>query len=527
MKNSYNKTRKRHLQYENLEKRELMAVTGALRNGVLTVTGTSKNDVISFRQTAGNVYVSGITTFWGAWQINSVVIDAGKGNDTVSFDSVSNGGQESLAESITLRTTTSGTDQVRFPGNHSVSLSGKGHTLTVSNTGVVTVDGAVQSWSNPTPDPNPPTPPNPNPNPSPSPTVTNWFDSNIIDSALKTLGSSLYTDGLIDRNDIIALLRNAEDGNTIDTTEFNDLKAIVGNSSLFGSLDYVKSLTSYVVNGTVANANYQATVLGNLYAGSNGVQMEKLINKWFLGLDRPTASGTYRQIAGTLFVNGASYSDINQGYLGDCYFMASLAETALKNPSAIANMFVVNGDGTYTVRFFNNGQPTYVTVDSYLPTDGYGNLIYAGIGKSYANSANELWTSLAEKAYVQTNEFGYIRGYLSGSGQNNYSAVEGGYIYAALGQISGQATTPWTMTSGTSSFTAFVTAFNAGKSIGFASKVTPASSSVVGSHAYAVLSYDANNQTVTLFNPWGTQYGLVTMTWAEIQGSFSYFDRTA
>jgi hypothetical protein len=34
------------------------------------------------------------------------------------------------------------------------------------------------------------------------------------------------------------------------------------------------------------------------------------------------------------------------------------------------------------------------------------------------------------------------------------------------------------------------------------------------------------NQTITLFNPWGIEYGLVTMTWAQIGQNFSYFDQT-
>jgi len=249
--------------------------------------------------------------------------------------------------------------------------------------------------------------------------------------------------------------------------------------------------------------------------------MEKLINKWFLGLDRPTAGGTYRNVSGQLFVGGAAYSDINQGYLGDCYFMASLGETALRNPSVITNMFVVNGDGTYTVRFYNNGRPEYVTVDSYLPTDSAGRLIYANLGAMYNNAGNELWTALAEKAYVQINEVGWLRG----SNQNNYAAIEGGYIFAAMGQITGRSTTAFTSTAGASSFTMFVNAFNQGKSIGFASKSS--APSVVSNHAYAVVGYNASNQTVTLFNPWGTQYGLVTMTWSQIQANFSYFDRTA
>jgi hypothetical protein len=135
--------------------------------------------------------------------------------------------------------------------------------------------------------------------------------------------------------------------------------------------------------------------------------------------------------------------------------------------------------------------------------------------------------ALAEKAYVQLNEFGFIRPGLPGTGQNAYSGINGGYIYAAIGHITGQSTSPFMMTANSTSFTTFVNAYNAGKMIGFASyATTPAGSGVVGSHAYAVVGYNAANQTVTLFNPWGTQYGLLTLTWSQVQASFQYFDRT-
>jgi hypothetical protein len=498
-----------------------MAVTATLgTNGVLNIFGSKYADQVYLNQTDGYIAVSGTNQVFAASQVSSIYIDLGKKNDVVSLNSLANGGNQALAEYAVVNAGKKQSDIVRFAG-HDVSLYGKvKQTLTVTTTGQVSLNGAVLSWSNPSPPAPDPTPPNP---PSPTP---NWFDSHVLDTALRDLGHNLYTDGLIDRNDMISLLRNAEDGSVIDSTELTDLRTITSNTTLFGSFDYVWKLSSDVVNANTANAKYQGTALGNLAAGSSSTQMDNLVNKWFLSLDRPTASGTYRQVAGQLFVGGASYTDIHQGNLGDCYFMSSLGEVALKNQAAITNMFIVNGDGTYTVRFYNNGAANYVTVDSYLPTSSGGSLIYANPGMYYANASNELWAALAEKAYVQMNEAGWTRGSLSGTGQNSYSAIEGGYIYAALGHITGQATTAFAYPTGATSFTTFVDAYNQGKMIGFASKSAPASNQVVGNHAYAVVGYDAANGTVTLFNPWGIEYGLVTMTWSQIQGSFQYFDRT-
>ena len=52
-----------------------------------------------------------------------------------------------------------------------------------------------------------------------------------------------------------------------------------------------------------------------------------------------------------------TYEDVNQGYLGDCYFLSALGEIALKDPSAIESMITSNGNGTYGVRFMVDGQP--------------------------------------------------------------------------------------------------------------------------------------------------------------------------
>ena len=63
-----------------------------------------------------------------------------------------------------------------------------------------------------------------------------------------------------------------------------------------------------------------------------------------------------------LFNNGGpSYLDVEQGAVGDCWLMASLAEVAARDPQDIKNMFTYDGTtvdngatvGLYSVRFFN------------------------------------------------------------------------------------------------------------------------------------------------------------------------------
>ena len=116
---------------------------------------------------------------------------------------------------------------------------------------------------------------------------------------------------------------------------------------------------------------------------------------------------------------------------------------------------------------------------------------------------------------------------LSGSGQNSYSAISGGYISDAWSHITGQATT-YDWTESRRQFHHVCERLQPGQVHWLCVVLaTPASSSVVGSHAYAVVGYNAQNQTVTLFNPWGIQYGLLTMSWSQIQANFQYFDRTA
>jgi len=326
-----------------------------------------------------------------------------------------------------------------------------------------------------------------------------WFDAKIRDVGIRSTARSLFSDGTLNRNEMMTIFQDSQDGNTVDATEFTDLKNLVGDSFITMP-EYVHNLSNKVVNGDLANRQYKGTSLGNLYGGSSASHLNKLVDKWFLGGDRPISidpndSSTiyeYRFASGSLFKNGVDYKDIKQGRLGDCYLLASLAAISVQHSTTIRDMFIDNGDSTYTIRFFKgDGQKDYLTVDRYLPTDSLGTLTYSGIGKVPDGSSIGLWASLAEKAYAQLNESGWLGRGEGSNGVNTYAGIGGGWgpeIYRVF-------------VGGSDSFSTInpgeiATAFNSGKAValgGFG-------------HVWAMVGYNAVSQKFVLFNPWNSDH---------------------
>lgn len=338
----------------------------------------------------------------------------------------------------------------------------------------------------------------------------------ILDAQLSSLFTTLYADGSISRNDMIQLLRTAgNDDGKVDATELADLRGIVAKGATYQMANYVQVLAGDVVNGNAANAYFGGRTLGNLTAGSSAAQMNSLVDKWFLGADHPATSYTYRSFAGSLFVNGPAYNDSNQGYLGDCYFIASLDAIAKSSPTAIQNMFIDNGDNTWTVRFYANGTADYVTVDRYLPT--YGNYaVFADARGTYSSTGTELWMPLAEKAYAQWNETGKE----GRDGKNSYASIEGGWMQTVCQQVLGKASqVSWWLPD--SDKAALIAAVSANKAVTYATNGNPGNG-MVGPHAYVVQSYNASNDTFQLYNPWGNTHP-GALTYAQLRASGQCF----
>ena len=140
-----------------------------------------------------------------------------------------------------------------------------------------------------------------------------------------------------------------------------------------------------------------------------------------------SVSWTPVQPGGSLYVDGINYDDVIQGSIANCYMVSAFSSLALQNPDAIKNAIKDNGDGTYDVRFFERGYPSYrpvtVKVDGDLPTE-FGTT--SKYGK--ARDSKEQWISVLEKAYAQW--------------KGGYEAIgNGGYPGEVMQALTGRSTT--------------------------------------------------------------------------------------
>ena len=369
--------------------------------------------------------------------------------------------------------------------------------------------------------------------------TSDWFSRNMTDPGLQDLARWDFSrDSSLTYSDMLNLFAAAESAGSVTSAELQSLQALVtiGGAAAVNMSGSVQSLTYKVVDGDPANAQFLGAPLGNLGVGSSATQLQDLVDKWFLGMDHPTIdmqylsgwSVNYALASGTLFGNGGpSYKDVYQGEEGDCWLLASAAETAAIEPSVIQSMFT--DDGTtleggvqvhiWTVRFYDNGVASYLTVDNDLPA-GNGNFVYANLSQSISSSSNVLWVPLLEKAYAQLCESGWN----ARPPSNAYASLNSGSASTSLPVITGAQESSSYPFGDASSFSS---AISSGTLLTVGSITGNSSLGIVGDHDYAVLGYNASNQTFTLLNPWGWNNGgapgILNLTWGQITQYF-YLD---
>jgi len=207
---------------------------------------------------------------------------------------------------------------------------------------------------------------------------------------------------------------------------------------------------------------------------------------------------------------GPSANDITQGQVGDCWFVAALAETALRDPSLIEKDIVQLANGTYDVTFHTSATSTLVeNVDGQLPVNSWGGLEYAQLGQD-----NCTWVPIMEKALT------YFR---NRSIPANYATLNEGSGSEALTDLG--ATKVTELLSGVSNagqlFSDVAAAISSNEAVDICTNGS--AGPLVNGHCYSVVATRIVDTTLNLFgvtltipmgeiefrNPWGNNPGFV------------------
>jgi hypothetical protein len=330
-------------------------------------------------------------------------------------------------------------------------------------------------------------------------TWTALTGSNTSVSQIATINSSLYMVASNGGND--GVYKYSGSGTT--------WTALTGSNTEAYQI-VVEGTTLYMVGSNGGSPSvWQYNGSGTSWTALTGTSLQKALGTWALTTSQPVAAVGYSAVSGTLFgPSGPTFLDVEQGDLGDCWYLSSLAATAARYPGDISSMFIYDGStvqngahvGVYTVRFYDgSGIAHYFTVDTELPWGGgYYDHPVGGSGAVNGSSSPVLWVALAEKAYAEANAQGFVT--TGAVGTNAYATMNGGDPAWAL-----QAITGWSANDYSINPSDIATAWNNGQIIVICTPNNPTSSYIVGDHAYAVVNYDPSNSLpFEAFNPWGT-----------------------
>jgi hypothetical protein len=212
---------------------------------------------------------------------------------------------------------------------------------------------------------------------------------------------------------------------------------------------------------------------------------------------------------------------VNQGALGDCFFLAAVASVVARDPQQIMGLIADNQDGTYTVSFPNQAAQTVSG-----PTD-------AEIAQYAASKGNGFWVTLLEKAY------GRIQDPDAAIPSEGADTLVGGSLAGGIAFITGHSvnTDMISMNARDTIKARLTEAFTDGRivtaSIRKAMPWTNGRTDIdlpMG-HAYSVTGWDEASEVLTIRNPWGhgersddtdtTDDGTFTMTLDEFLSNFT------
>lgn len=228
----------------------------------------------------------------------------------------------------------------------------------------------------------------------------------------------------------------------------------------------------------------------------------------------PNSDGAvYQEIEGqTPFINGIHPGDVDQGLLGNCFFLSSIASIAQHKPEHIQQIIHPRPDGSYAVDLFDRGwfgrlTPRTVTARARVPHKD-GEILFTQVGDKIENQNGlqvEVWPIILENAYAK----------LMGS----YNKIIGGWPHNAMESLTGQKSEK--INPSEANFERLQEMLNQGFAMACYTRtdfrlwgidlpdrtthprLSKNGGELVAGHAYFIESVDATAGTITLRNPWG------------------------
>lgn len=244
----------------------------------------------------------------------------------------------------------------------------------------------------------------------------------------------------------------------------------------------------------------------------------------------------YTRFPGTPFIKGqddkheVATNDVGQGALGDCYFMAGLAAVAHTDPHRIRSMIRQEADGSFSVTVFRHNdqweetvtdasgfytptvKATRIVVDNLFPSGPQGGRpVYAWFGDETTiagQTIKELWPMILEKAWAQH--------------RGSYGAIEGGWASTPMSFFSAKVV--WDGNPREISNSDLLGRFkyadrmNFPVTLGVPSPGGDHDLNVHDDHYYTFVGMDGDR--VRLYNPWGTDHPVRSLTIAEVKRIF-------
>lgn len=217
-----------------------------------------------------------------------------------------------------------------------------------------------------------------------------------------------------------------------------------------------------------------------------------------------------------------AHTDVRQGQLGTCYFLAALASIAYRSPQVISDMFVRReywDKGIISTSWLVNGVDSIIEVDKTIPAEG--NRPYF---TTIDPESGAWWPAILEKAWSKI--------------YGSYKATEGGWWEAAAAAITRAPTVTYfhSKVMNDDLWQVLLTASKNQWPMGASTQV--ANFGLAAGHAYSVLEAwedQRRGKLVKVRNPWHTNYykgsvpnptygddtGIFTMAFDEFQVAFA------